>query len=116
MTKILLINYSVQDAERVSNELGVEVQRGYIADSGTYTENHLGVSSPVINFYIPESFAEFQAVFINFNISERTKQEFKSKVRDDYAENGKHFLSDYWFNDRGYLVIFTGNDLVSLSD
>lgn len=115
MTKILLINYSAQDAKRVSNELCIEVQRGYIADSGTYTENHLGVSSPVINFYIPESFAEFQAVFINFNIDDKIKQEFKSKVNSDYAENGKHFLTDYWFRNRGYLVIFTGKDLADLS-
>lgn len=115
MPKILLINYSEQDAKRIAKDLSVEAQRGFLADSGTYTENHLGVSSPVINFYIPESFAEFQAVFINFNINDKIKEEFKDKANGDYEENGKHFLTDYWFNDRGYLVIFTGKDLVSPS-
>lgn len=115
MPKILLINYSEQEAKRISNDLAIEVQRGFLADSGTYLVEHSGVSTPVINFYIPESFAEFQAVFMNFNISDKVKQELKSKATNDYGENGKHFLTDYWFNNRGYLVIFTGKDLVSPS-
>lgn len=113
MPKILLINYSEQDAKRVGNELSIEVQRGYLATEG-YTVNELGVSIPLIKFYIPESFAEFQAVYINFNIPKGLKEEFDNRADTDYERNGKHFLSDYWFSNRGYLVVFTGKDLVDL--
>lgn len=115
MPKILLINYSEQEANQISEDLGIETHRGFLADSGKYTVSHSGVSTPIINFYIPESFAEYQSVFINFNINDKVKQEFESKAKDDYEEGGKHFLADYWFNNRGYLVIFTGKDLVSPS-
>lgn len=115
MSKILLINYSKQVAGRVSKELGIDVMRGYLAGSGSYSLNNLGVSIPAIDFYIPESFAEFQAVFINFSITNKIKEEFEEQAKGDYAENGQHFLSDYWVNDRGYLVIFTGKDLVDLT-
>lgn len=114
MPKLLLINFSKHDAEAVSNELGIEVKRGYIADSGTYTVNEIGVSKPVLHFYIPESFAEFQAVFINFEIPKGLDAEFKDKLNHDYEKNGRRFLADYWYGNRGYLTIFTGKDLVDL--
>ena len=116
LPKILLINYSPQESTQISIELGVEIQRGYLASNSAYTGGNSKESAATIDFYIPESFAEYQAIFMNFNISEKVKTEFKEQISGNYEENGKNFLTDFWFNNRGYLVIFTGKDLVNLSD
>jgi len=114
MSKILLLNYTSQEADSVSSDLSIEVHRGYISRSKTFRINNKGVSIPNIDFYIPESFAEYKAIFINFDIPDGIIDEFEGKISDNYEAKGKKFLSDYWFNDRGYLVIFTGKDLVNL--
>lgn len=112
--KILLINYTAPDANRISKELGIEAHRGFLADSGTYIVDHSGVSEPVINFVVPESFAEYKCVFINFSIPEIVKKEYGFIEKQDFKNEGREFLGKYWFKNQGYLVIFSGKDMVGL--
>lgn len=114
MPKILLMNYSKQAAAKVSKELAVDIQRGYIEKSSSYGVNELGVSTTEVLYYIPESFAEYKAIFINFDISDAVRDEFADIAVGEYEKNGHTFLTDYWFNNRGYLVVFTGGDLIDL--
>jgi hypothetical protein len=105
--KILLVNYSKEDAAWVEKNTGLKVLRGYMSEVEGHMLQPNGDKDPVIKFYSPEAYYECAMTFINLPASEQLKKEFDD-VSQALDEDDQNNLLSYWGSKAQLLFIFVG--------
>lgn len=105
MEKVLLLNFTEKEAERLSEATGLEVHRGFLdTKPGVVAKGR----SAAPQFYAPNSFYEYAAIFMNLDEDKAIKDEFSNRSRL-WTERDMHNLVSFWRLKDGWLVAFIGN-------
>ncbi len=120
-SKILLINFTEKEAEKLS-PLSLVIDRGFLSDvekvtkveviANTYSKYKTDeeVERPVnsLDFYFPYPVYEYKAVFINLNKNESLTKEFAGRTKKFGEEDRKDFAK-YWLLRGSPITIFIGD-------
>ena len=109
--KLLLLNYSKNDAETIAKATGAEVFRGYISDGGKLSMGISGKKEPYYNFYTPIPPYECSMVFVNLDNFEASESEFEDKEKTWEKRDTVNFRQ-YWMRGDNLAVFFVGDTKV----
>jgi len=101
-SKILLVNFSYNEQEKVS-QLGVDVDLGYISDAHTLV-NSQGENIESADFYSPLAIYEYKAIFIKLTKNPSLENSLKNKAKSISKEDFLNFWK-YWKH-KGITTIF----------
>jgi hypothetical protein len=112
-TRILLINFTQNEADKLKLPEKVEVHRGYLSDvlphEKDYGEKKFGDSlKKMFKAYFPLAIHEYKAIFIKMHTVPDLEKEFAGKL-ESYDEKYVKDLFDYILGGNGYMVIFLGD-------
>lgn len=110
-SKLLLINFSKEEAAAVSKATGTDVYRGYLSDGGIVGIDYTGNEKPAFSYYFPVPPYECSMVFINLDNYEKSRAEFQDRELPWTAREGVTLL-DYWKRGDNLVVYFVGNTKV----
>ena len=104
--KILLLNYTKQEADTVSKQLGpgLKVLRGYISEA--YDVHYIEGHTLDVDYSFPEPYYECSMVFLKLPATDDIAAEFKGKTKTLSKDDRDNFRN-YW--GRRIFVIFVGN-------
>jgi hypothetical protein len=108
---ILLVNFTQEEADKLSSSLPLIVERGFLSDA-LNPSREINKSSPrvlsEIDIYLPHPVYEYRAVFINLNSNPTIETEFSGKVRP-LTEQDRSDFGKYWVLWNGIMTIFLGD-------
>lgn len=121
-SRILLINFTEADAEKLGKNIPLVIERGYLSDV-----KELSKTAAITSSYFPRDEAEavqermddlefcflhpvyeYQALFVNLNNNASLQKEYEGKTKAYTDEDRKDFVK-YWFLRGSPLVIFLGD-------
>lgn len=109
MEKVILLNFSQADCDRLAANTGLTVHRGYMqCNVGTYADDK--DADP--NFYCPDALYEYAAIFINLNEPDAISDDFDNKMKL-WQERDKINLFNYWSKNKGVVTFFLGKNSFS---
>ncbi len=111
-TRILLINFTKTEAEKIKLPPNVDIHRGYISDLSEYDKTFNEKSSEALGkmyqAYFPLAVHEYKAIFVKLHTVPGLEEEFKDKLEHHHDKIVSDLIS-YTLNRNGYLVVMLGD-------
>ena len=112
-SRILLINFTQNEADKLKLLEKVEVHRGYLSDVLPYEKNYEDKKfgdtlKKMFKVYFPLAIHEYKAIFIKLHTVPDLEKEFADKL-EPYNEKYVNDLIGYILDSNGYLVILLGD-------
>lgn len=113
LSRILLINFTQNEADKLKLPEKVEVHRGYLSDVLPYEKNYEDKTfgdtlKKMFKVHFPLAIHEHKAIFIKLHTVPDLEKEFADKL-EPYNEKYVNDLIDYVLGNKGYLVILLGD-------
>lgn len=112
-SRILLINFTQNEADKLKLPEKVEVHRGYLSDVLPYEKNYEDKKfgdtlKKMFKVYFPLAIHEYKTIFIKLHTVPDLEKEFADKL-EPYNEKYVNDLIGYILDSNGYLVILLGD-------
>jgi len=113
LTRILLINFTEAEADKIKLPEKVEIHRGYLSDVLPH-EKYIGnrelgdAIKELFKVYLPLAIHEYKAIFIKLQTAPELEKEFSDKL-ESHDIKYVNDLTNYILEGKGYLVVLLGN-------
>lgn len=111
-TRILLINFTKTEADKIKIPANVDLDRGYLSDlqkyEKTYDEDFAKTLGKMYKAYFPLAIHEYKVIFIKLHTVTDLEKEFADKL-ESYHRKTIDDLCNYIINGGGYLVVMLGD-------
>ncbi len=111
-TRVLLINFTKTETDKIKPPSDVDIHRGYLSDllpyKKKYNEDLSETLGKTYQAYFPLAIHEYKVIFIKLHTVPGLEKEFEDKL-EPYHEKIMNDLMNYIINESGYLVVMLGD-------
>ena len=112
-TRILLINFTLSESEKIKLPSNVDIHRGYLTDlleyEKTYGEEDFSKTlSKMYKAYFPLAIHEYKVIFVKLHTIPDLEKEFADKL-EPYHKKVVDDLISYILDGNGFLVVMLGD-------
>ncbi len=111
-TRVLLINFTQAEADKIKVPPSVDIHRGYLSDllpyEKIYNEEFNKTLGKMCQAYFPLAIHEYKVIFVKLHTVPGLEEEFEDKL-ESYHEKIVNDLINYILQGSGYLVVMLGN-------
>jgi hypothetical protein len=112
LTRILLVNFTKNETDKLKVPENVEIHRGYLSDiishEKDYDEDYDKFLGKTFKAYFPLAIHEYKAIFVKLHTVPDLEKEFTDKI-EPYNKKYVSDLINYILESKGYLVVLLGN-------
>lgn len=111
-TRVLLINFTKAESDKIKLPPNVDVHRGYLSDllpyEKTYDEDFSKTLGKMYKAYFPLAIHEYKVIFVKLHTVPDLEKEFEGKL-EPHHEKIVNDLISYILDGSGYLVVMLGD-------
>jgi hypothetical protein len=112
LSRILLVNFTQNETDKLKLPEKVEINRGYLSDilpyEKNYNEDYGETLKKMFRAYFPLAIHEYKAIFIKLHTVPNLEEEFAEKL-EPYNEKYVNDFIDYVLSNKGFLVVLLGD-------